>query len=214
MSEHVAVDTDVILKVAGYQVGDVAVAVLERSAPPAALGLTHLIAQKQLAKRRGVQNLEAALNALSALLARLGTLEPSDDESILAAELVAKAQEEDLPLDTGEAQLAAIVLTRAFPLLVTGDKRALGALAALFPDGEHRELLRGRMMCFEQLIDALADIIGEAELRERICREPELDTAMRLACSCGREGWNPVQLREACRSFVEAVQQIAGDLLV
>lgn len=214
MSEHVAVDTDVILKVAGYAVGEEAVAVLGRTAPPAALGLTHLISPKQLAKRRGVVDREAALAALRALLGLLGSLEPSDDEVELAAELAAQAQAEDLPLNTGEAQLTAIAIKRALPLLVSGDKRALAALAALFPPGEKRAALQGRMMCFEQLVAALAGEIGEEAIRERICREPDMDTTMRLACSCGREAWTPEQLYEACDSYIEGIRRLAGDLLI
>jgi hypothetical protein len=214
MNEHVAVDTDVILKVAGYSVAEEAAAVLGRTAPPAALGLTHLIAHKQLSKRRGVVDREAALAALRTLLGLLGSLEPSADEVALAADLAARAQAEDLPLDTGEAQLTAITLKRALPLLVSGDKRALAALAALFPAGEERAALQGRMMCFEQLIAALAREVGEEELRARICREPGMDTAMRLACSCGNESWTAAQLHEACESYIEGIRRVAGDLLV
>jgi hypothetical protein len=144
----------------------------------------------------------------------LGRLEPEEDEVALAADLAATAQERGLPLDAGEAQLAAILARRGLPLLVSGDKRALAALATLVEDGPMRPAFVGRLACFEQLLGSIAGLMGEVQLRSQICSEPEVDGAMRLACSCGREQWNPTQFHEACASFSGAVRAQVGDLLV
>lgn len=214
MAEGAAVDTDILLKAASYRVASEVVAVLKTKGAPAALGLTHLIAGKQLARKRGVRDRLGAAAELQSLLALLGRLEPDDEEIAIAADLAAKAQDRGLPLDTGEAQLAAITIMRGLPLLVTGDKRAIAALASLLLGEIDRVALVGRLACFEQVIASIATMIGEQELRLRICGEPDVDGAMRLACSCGREGWDPAQLHEACESFVDAVRLEAGDLLV
>lgn len=214
MAEGPAVDTDVLLKVAAYRLAAELVRALDRNGCPAALGLTHLIAGKQLAKKRGLRDGPGAARELARLLATLGRLEPDETEIALAADFAAKAQELSLPLDSGEAQLAAITATRALPLMVTGDKRALGALGALLTDEAGRAALAGRLACFEQVAATMAGMIGERELRDRICAEPDVDGAMRLACSCGRDDWNPAQLREACESFVGAIRADTGDLLV
>lgn len=214
MADGAAIDTDVLLKTAAYRLASELVAVLEPMGAPGALGLAHLIAVKQLARKRGLRDREGAAAELELLLSMLGRLEPDDDEIAMAAELTAQAQQRGLPLDAGEAQLTAIVVARALPLLVTGDKRAIGALARLVGDRPLHASLVGRLACFEQVLAAIAGITGEHELRSRICAEPDIDGAMRLACSCGAEGWDPAQLHEACDSFVAAVRAEVGGLLI
>lgn len=213
MGNGAAVDTDVLLKVAAYRLAGELVAVLAPFGEPMVLGLTHLIAAKQLARKRSVRNAEGAQAELAALLGMLGRLEPNDDEIGAAAEFATVAQDRGLPLDAGEAQLAAIVIRRGLPLLVTGDKRAIGALAELMDGATGREALVGRLACFEQTLASVAGLIGAQELRCRICAEPDVDGAMRLACACGREDWDTAQLDEACGSFVGDVRKRAGDLL-
>ena len=214
MGDAAAIDTDVLLKTAAYRLAGELIAVLNAKGPAAALGLTHLIAAKQLARKRGVIDRDGAGAELNKLLAMLGRLEPDDEEIALAADLSAAAQEKGLPLDVGEAQLTALVVKRRLCLLVTGDKRALRALAELVENNPMRPLLVGRLACFEQVVESVASLIGELELRTRICAEPEVDGAMRLACSCGQGEWNPEQLHEACASFAGEVRHHAGDLLI
>lgn len=214
MPDGAAIDTDVVLKTAAYRLGAELVAVLAPKGLPAVLGLTHVIAGRQIARKRGVRDREGAGEELNRLLANLGRLEPDEAEIGLAADLVAAAQETGLPLDAGEAQLAAIVVLRELPLLVTGDKRALGALAELVGDRPFRSALVGRLACFEQVVGSVAARIGETEVRSRVCTEPDVDGAMRLACSCGRDEWDPAQLHEACASFTGAVRESVGDLLI
>lgn len=214
MPDGAALDTDVLLKIAAYRLAEELVAVLEPMGKPAVLGLTHLIAAKQLTRKRGLCDAGGATIELAALLGMLGRLEPDDKEIELAADLASVAQARGLPLESGEAQLTAIVVTRGLPLLVTGDKRALGAISALTSEEPMRAALVGRLACFEQVVVSVARLIGEQELRARICREPEVDGAMRLACSCGRDGWDATQLAEASASFVGAIRAEVGDLLV
>ena len=214
MPEGAAVDTDVLLKIAAYRLAVELIAVLEPKGEPAALGLTHLIAGRQLARKRTLRDAAGAAAELDALLGMLGRLEPDDDEVTLAADLATVAQEQGLPLDSGEAQLTAITVRRGLPLLVTGDKRALGALAQLVDGKPMHSALVGRLACFEQVLSSIATLTGEHELRSRICAEPEVDGAMRLACSCGRDAWDASQLREACDSSVGAIREYVGGLLV
>jgi predicted nucleic acid-binding protein len=214
MADGAAVDTDVLLKSATYRSGAELVAILRSRGLPATLRLTHLIAPRQLARKRGVRHREEAQLELENLLVQFGRLEPDDDEIALAAELAASAQQQGLPLDAGEAQLAAITMLRGLPLLVTGDKRAVGALATLWALETDRTALAGRLACFEQIVASITALIGEHEMRLRVCVEPDVDGAMRLACSCDDDEWDPMQLHEACESFIRAVRSHAGDLLV
>lgn len=215
MTEPVAIDTDVLLKAAAYRLGADLVQVLVPKGPPAALGLTHLIAAKQLQrKRKKLHNLDGAHAELEALLATCQQLEPDETEIALAAALADLALDQDLPLDPGEAQIAAIVANRSLPLMLTGDKRALAALAKLMAASPGRDQFVARLACFEQAVASIAAQIGEMELRSRVCAEPEMDGGMRLACSCDLPVWDPAQLGEACDSFIGAVRKDVGDLLV
>lgn len=214
MTEPVAVDTDVVLKIAAYRMASEFVDAIAGKGPPSILGLTHIIAGKQLMRRRKrLHDVERAVAELDALLGICGRLEPADDEIRIAAEFAAMAQDRGLPLDPGEAQLAAIAANRALPLMVTGDKRAISALSQLMEGTPIREAFVGRLACFEQIMSAIAGIIGEVAVRELVCSEPEIDGAMSLACSCDRAVWDPAQLREACSSFIGAVRAEVGDLL-
>lgn len=213
MSDGAALDTDVLLKISAYGLSGELMALLAPHGSAGTLGLTHLIAGRQLARKRGVVDRAGAAADLASLLAQLERLEPDDDEIALAAELASIAQTLSLPLDAGEAQLTAIVMSRGLPMMVTGDKRALGALSTMLADDADRPPLRGRLVCFEQVISAITTMIGAVAMRSRICAEPDVDGAMRLACSCGRADWNPAQLEEACDSYVGAIAGATGDLL-
>jgi len=214
MADGAAVDTDVLLKVAAYRLAGELVAVLSQFGEPMALGLTHLIAAKQLARKRVIRDAEGAQAELAVLLGMLGRLEPDDEEIGMAAEFATVAQARGLPLDAGEAQLAAIVIMRSLPLLLTGDKRAICALAELMDGDASRCALVGRLACFEQVLASVAGLVGARGLRDRICAEPDVDASMRLACSCGRGDWDPEQLDEACGSYVGDLRGRAGDLLI
>ena len=214
MTEPVVVDTDVLLKAAAYRVAEEFVQVIARTGPPAVLGLTHLIAERQLSRKRSLRGKESAAAELGDLLGMCETLEPDEREIQIAADLAELAQSMSLPLDTGEAQLAAILANRALPLMVTGDKRALGALSQLLADAAARAPFVGRLACFEQVMRAIAALVGENEVRNRVCAEPDMDGAMRLACSCGTHVWDPAQLHEACVSFIGQVRRESGDLLI
>lgn len=214
MSEGPGVDTDVVLKSAALRVGTALLRVLSLHGEPGALGLTHLIAERQLRKLRGLRDGLGAQLELRRILDGLAKLEPNEGEVLLAAEFAARAQEQGLPLDSGEAQLFAMLLSGRLPLVVTGDKRAIAALSKLLNAGDERDRLAGRIACFEQVIEAIFAIEGEHEVRARVCAEPDVDGALRLACSCDQEGWHPEQLREACASFVGSLKGKAGDLLI
>jgi len=58
-------------------------------------------------------------------------LEPTKEEMELSAEFELLAQIHHQPFDTGESQLCAVLVSRALPLLITGDKRAITALEIL-----------------------------------------------------------------------------------
>jgi hypothetical protein len=71
------------------------------------------------------------IRRLDDFLASVELIEPTVEESTLAAEFESLALAAALPLDAGESQLCAVLVSRNLPLLVTGDKRAITALESL-----------------------------------------------------------------------------------
>jgi len=213
MGGEVALDTDVLLKAAAFRLSAELCSLLAPIGPPAILGLTHLIAAKQLNRISRIADKERARVELEKALALLGQLEPDDDEIALAAEISAAAQIRGLPLDSGEAQLMAILIHQELPLVVTGDKRALTSLSVLIRDGAVQGIATGRLVCFEQIIARLGELMDVGELRAKVCAEPGADGAMSIIFCCGRETWDSSQFTEGCASYIRHLREEIGGLL-
>lgn len=84
---------------------------------------------------------------------------------------------ENVPdIDAGEAVLLASLVAVQEAKLLTGDKRALRALAALPP--EQREPFAGRVICVERVIESALDLWGLEVLRSRVCPWKKIDIAV------------------------------------
>jgi hypothetical protein len=209
-----ALDNDVILKGASYgNLTELLAALPGSPYAHGALGAARFMLPKKLAKK-SVTRMEGAMADLTRALATFEVLEPSEEEQRLAAELQFNAQKANLPLDAGEAQLTAMVVRRGLRHLLTGDKRAIGALGATdYPDGLDRAELGQRVLCLEQAVWTLLNSQGAAAVRGAICSERDVDTQLRICFSCsspevGEECW-----REGLRSAIEQVRALCPDLL-
>ena len=210
MSEGPCLDTDIVLKCAAWNLEGELLGILSANGKPATLGLVHLIAARQMSRLR-LNDREAGGRNLDILLSQLECLEPDQQEAELAAEIVEVAQVRNLPIDPGEAQLFAIAANRCIPLLLTGDKRAIRAMSEINED--QGLALEDRLVCLEQAIRAIVAATQPLTVRDKICAEPEVDGAMRLICSCGRQDWDPGQLDEGLESFIAEIRRGAGPLL-
>src|ERR1700744_1684382 len=111
----VGLDTDIVIKCAAYLLlNDVILWAQGPGDKAAILGATRYTASSRLTKQHLRDGADAALANLEQALQLLDTLEPSDEETKLAANLERIAQTLSLPLDTGENQLAAIAILRDF----------------------------------------------------------------------------------------------------
>lgn len=88
-------------------------------------------------------------------------------------------------IDAGEALL--FTATRGVPefLVITGDKNALRALARSGADTETYDRLRGRVLCFEQVIMRLFNAVGFETVRERAVPAARCDGALGAVFSSG-----------------------------
>lgn len=214
MANGAVLDTDVLLKVAAWDLGGVLCGVLAQLGQPGVLGLTHMIARKQLRRLRNLPDAEAADTVLLALLAQLARLEPNEEEVALAAELVEAALLKDLPLDRGEAQITAVLITRCLPLMVSGDKRALAALGTVLCDVGRQGSCDGRVACLEQVLAAMVDRIGATEVRRKVCAWPGGDVAASICFACGRDGFLEEAAAAGLASYIGNVRKSSGGILL
>ncbi|MBE5317463.1 MAG: hypothetical protein H4O13_18880 [Xanthomonadales bacterium] len=115
-------------------------------------------------------------------------------------------------IDPGEAVLVAALLNQSGRNLVTGDKRALGALSALHAAlGE--DALTGRFLCTPQLLWHALSALGVDALVEHVRRYPDYDKA--TLAVFGRTGPRSKEDIEAgLRSYLADLDRAAPGLLV
>lgn len=175
--------------------------------PPAILKVATFSLASQGRKARRITDVALFRAQLSAFLALCQVLEPSPDEIAFATDLEEQAIALGEEFDTGESQLVAVLVTRLLPRLVTGDKRAVIALAALdMPEAY------GRLCCLEQVLCHLVEHGDWHALRNQICAESKADTAVRIAFKCHSEA-DQADVHGGLASYIANLRARTGNLL-
>lgn len=212
MPERVLLDNDVVLKVACYALADETLAATTiDDVLPAMLGVGRFFVRNRLARASNIVDPARAAAAFERMLAAMTLAEPDDAEMAVAADLEAEAIRRDLELDGGESQLLAILANRACSLLVTGDKRAIAAMAVVAAAEA-----AGRVACLEQLMAHVVGVVGSVAVRAAVCSEPGVDRAITgcFGCSMATEPGDPGVLA-GLASYVRHLDKAApGTLLV
>lgn len=213
MPEPCLIDNDVVLKVAAYGLGRTVVNSLTfQREPPAMLGVGRFVVRGKVAKAQRFNQTDRIAADLEALLDSLQVIEPNAAEIELAADLEAAARHLGGDFDVGEAQLFAVLLSRGSPALVTGDKRAIAAANGLDIAAAAR-----RVVCLEQLLICVAQIVPIDALRRLVCAEPKADRALSSCFGCASADSTELDLRtllEALGSYVEHLRGLSGNLLI
>lgn len=208
MTLEALVDNDVIMKLALFRLLPDLLRLPEAPRNLGILGVARFVIGRRLAR---IGDVQVTADFVAFLDAAQG-LEPSNPELALATELEEYAAVMGVELDVGESQLLAIAVLRGQPTVVTGDKRAIAAAAAISSTFPELLALCGRIVCLEQLIMRFCRDLGEAEVRSRICQQPAADTALRIAFSCSSpDGSGEVEV--AVQSYVESIRATAASLL-
>jgi hypothetical protein len=207
---RVLLDNDVVLKIACYSLeGEMLAATTIEGAAPGMLGVGKYVIGRRLDRAGNIADVKRAKAAFDRLLSAVMLLEPAAEELEMAAELEAEANRQDLDLDGGESQLLAILTVRACRLLITGDKRAVVAKAAIAPGPAAR-----RIGCLEQLIAELIRIGGAGHVRSRVCAEPEADRAIAICCGCSQAAVDQEQILAGLSSYVGHLDSSAPGVLL
>lgn len=209
-----AVDNDIVLKASCYGTSS---ALWPDNATPESIGVlgqARFVVSKRLKRIRLTGSVDDALAELALILEHAELLEPNETEIVLAANIEARAAESSHELDSGESQLAAIVVIRGLPLLQTGDKRAIRGMEALLDVVSELIGLGGRVMCLEQLVHAAVSRGSLDDLRGAICREPAVDTALSMSFACHSPNPSTDDVLEGLASYIEDLRRHALRVLV
>jgi hypothetical protein len=180
MRERVLVDNDIALKIACYALCAEMLAVATINGdPPSLLGVARFVIRRRLTRAANIANKQAASAAFGDLLRSMVTIEPNEMELTIAADLEAEAVRRNLEFDIGESQLVAVLANRGCDLLLTGDKRAIAAMAIIAPAEAC-----GRVACLEQLLGEIVRRIGAGRIRTQVCDEPGVDEAITACFAC------------------------------
>jgi hypothetical protein len=210
MPEQVLLDNDVVLKAACYGLAPEALAATTSAGmAPGMLGVGRFVLSRRLERATNIVDRDQARASMETIIAGVEMLEPTDDELALAADLEAEASRLGLELDGGESQLLAIVATRDSHCLVTGDKRAILAMAAVA-----MALAAGRILCLEQLMARIVGTVGLDAVRQRVCAEPRVDRALTICFGCARDAVPHADVVEGLASYVAHLERAAPGVLM
>jgi predicted nucleic acid-binding protein len=210
MCEGVYIDNDVVLKMCSYLVAEELVQVASTGAvPPAILAIAKFTLRSRVVRSRTIMNKVAVRDALEFALTKVRQIEPTQEEIGIAADLEQQAALLGLAFDAGESQLIAMLLERNGSALVTGDKRAITALARIDPPGTH-----GRIGCLEQFVASVAAQFGVDRIRTGVCAERHCDKAITASFACSSSTLSLTELMVGLRSYINSLRIEAGELLL
>jgi hypothetical protein len=209
MPEPVLLDNDAALKIACYSlVEQMLTAITKDGSLAAILGVGKFVIQGRLAKADNIADRQQAAQAFERFLEAASLVEPDEAELAVAAELEAEANKLNLELDGGESQLLAILVNRSCRLLITGDKRAIIAMASI-----GLSQTAGRVACLEQLMSQIVRLVGETLVRERVCAEPRIDRALTICCGCAGGQPSEGAILEGLASYIGWLGRSAPGIL-
>lgn len=210
-----AIDNDVLIKAAAFDLlGDIVACATPTQQQAAVLGTAPYVCARAIQRKPIAGNKSVVQTRLTTFLASVEKIEPTDAETALAAEFEEAALGLSVPLDGGESLLAAVAIIRDLKVILTGDKRAIAALAQVLLASPHAATLAGRLMCFEQAMFLLAQASSCTGIRGSICAEAKMDTAIAICFSCAMP--NPATIAcEAClQSYIAHARANSGNLLM
>jgi len=114
-------------------------------------------------------------------------------------------------IDSGEAVMLALMLEAPDTVLLTGDKRAMRAIAAL--EINLRTRFASRILPVECVVKCVLDAHGLDEMRARICPWKSIDTAISnvMGSRCDQA---EASVREGLTSYLNELKQLCVPPLV
>lgn len=111
-------------------------------------------------------------------------LEPTQEETQLAARIEDISIQNSLNLDTGESLLIAVFLKRNVEFIATGDKRAVVSLSSLTSHWGSITNKRFYVACLEQIVKYILTTSNLNKVRSSVCSNLDADRAITICFSC------------------------------
>lgn len=213
MTELELIDNDVLFKVACFDLGN-ALAEDFRNASPVRLGVAVFVLRSKMKRSSKLKDKVSAEGRLNEIWNWAVEIEPNAGELELAAEIEGFAQLHNLPFDSGESLLLAILIKRGGGRLHTGDKRAIAVMPQIGQLVGQEKTLAGRIRCFEQILLSLLASLGAHDLTRGVCSEPDIDQASAICCRCASRAQPDAEaIAAGLRSYIEELRGRCGALL-
>lgn len=208
-------DSDVVKKLAAYDLFNETYSIAQKSGHDLLiLGAAPFVLAKAVSKSRSISDRLGVAQRLTDAVKLCILLEPSEEETLLAAALEDAGQRLGFPFDTGESLLVAILSTRAGHALATGDKRALAVLPTLADGAGILPKLQFRIACLEQVISAVIKSCPDSDLAaKKVCSEPLADTAISICFGCASESFAAEAAIAALSSYTNHLRKECVPLL-
>ncbi len=202
------VDNDAISKLAACDLVEPAIAALKFEndrvfmAPSAPYSLNVLKNQEKGRRRYGVEVHARICQFVQQIRTATEVPDPQDMQILLGVE----------GIDPGEALLFALSARNLDSVIVTGDKRAIRALATAPGLDEIRLALRGRILCWEQILAATIQHLGFEKALDPILAACDADKVLGIAFASGAKT-TEASVFDALRSYVGDLRRNAAGLL-
>jgi hypothetical protein len=201
MALKVLVDNDALIKLAHWHLLDRLVTTFDASWEE--IGVLASIGFRARKRDAKLFRSNEVADELAMSLAQAGSLDVQDPE-------IFSRLQEIVGLDAGEVELIAACVAEPGSILITGDKRALEALAQ--PDLENIAAhLAGRVICVEQLLVMMADGDSPAAIIDSVVPYRDIDRA--IACVIGASGCTDQNFRDGRASYISDLRSRTGALL-
>ena len=205
-----AIDTDVLHKACVYGLFEQVLASIPLPVENfCVLASAKFVIRRKIERSTLYTNKSQVADALDYSLSLIKELEPTDDEIQFASELEFVAQQLNVGFDIGESQLCAIVLSRNFLCLITGDKRAIIAAESLFQNVQSLKSLESKLICLEQGFLWLLECVDPREVRKAVCSEQSMDRALTTCFCCSSEEIYPDSWKDGLNSYIRDIRSKA-----
>ena len=177
------IDNDIVIKLAQMAVYEDALSAID-TLPTKVGSLGHMLrymGKASIERRRSFMKDDAGTARLATILLGLTEIEPTVQEMETAAAIMRSALENELDLHEGEVGLFAVAIHRQAPDVATGDKKAIRALPVASNSESSLNVLKGRLICFEQIVNRVCDRHGLDRVRKAVQTAPCADATISQA---------------------------------
>jgi hypothetical protein len=207
------IDNDVLLKSACYRLLDELITANCDTVPIGYLAAARFVLLKRI-RRASLQGDPNVVEAeLLGFLGKHEAVETTPKEQVLAATLETAAQNIAVNLDTGESQLVAVLVLRALPRLLTGDKRAIIAIDRLIDPAPEIGGVVGTVTCLEQLVKRALVQSDAVAIRTAVCDEPSIDRTLSICFGCLGSGQPLESILQGLDSYISDLRRQAPRVL-